>query len=79
VVETARRLKTAGARLVVLSNVAEVLALADVAVRLPPPLHPALDPILAVQAFYPIAARLSLARGLDPDAPRHLSKVTRTR
>jgi len=79
IADTARRLKAAGARLIVLSNVAEVLALADVAVPMPPPLHPALDPILAVQAFYPIAARLSRARGLDPDAPRHLAKVTKTR
>ncbi|MGN8345707.1 SIS domain-containing protein [Pseudomonas sp. SMV71] len=40
--------------------------------------HPALDPILAIQSFYGMAARLSVARGLDPDQPRHLSKVTRT-
>jgi glucosamine--fructose-6-phosphate aminotransferase (isomerizing) len=25
-----------------------------------------------------MAARLAVARGLDPDQPRHLSKVTRT-
>ncbi|SEJ33855.1 glucosamine--fructose-6-phosphate aminotransferase (isomerizing) [Pseudomonas sp. NFR16] len=41
--------------------------------------HPALDPILAIQTFYVMAARLAEARGLDPDQPRHLSKVTRTR
>lgn len=40
--------------------------------------HPDLDPIAAIQAFYVMAARLSRARGLDPDRPRHLSKVTRT-
>ncbi|WP_434625860.1 SIS domain-containing protein [Pseudomonas sp. Z1-29] len=40
--------------------------------------HPALDPILAIQSFYGMAARLAVARGLDPDQPRHLSKVTRT-
>jgi glucosamine--fructose-6-phosphate aminotransferase (isomerizing) len=39
---------------------------------------PELDPICAVQAFYGLAAQLSVARGLDPDQPRHLSKVTRT-
>lgn len=37
-----------------------------------------LDPLLAIQSFYLMAARLSEARGLDPDQPRHLSKVTRT-
>jgi glucosamine--fructose-6-phosphate aminotransferase (isomerizing) len=40
--------------------------------------HAALDPILAIQSFYGMAARLAVARGLDPDQPRHLSKVTRT-
>ena len=37
-----------------------------------------LDPIVAIQAFYVMAAQLSKARGLDPDRPRHLSKVTKT-
>lgn len=37
-----------------------------------------LDPLLAIQSFYLMAARLSVARGLNPDQPRHLSKVTRT-
>ncbi len=41
--------------------------------------HPALAPILTVQSFYGFAARLSLARGLDPDRPPHLQKVTETR
>lgn len=45
---------------------------------LPTAAIPDLDPIVAIQAFYMMAARLSEARGLDPDKPRHLSKVTRT-
>ncbi|KQS05322.1 iron dicitrate transport regulator FecR [Sphingomonas sp. Leaf357] len=40
--------------------------------------HPAIEPILMIQSFYRMANRLSLRRGLDPDAPLHLSKVTRT-
>ena len=40
--------------------------------------HPLLDPIAAIQSFYVMAARLAVARGLDPDAPRHLAKVTCT-
>jgi glucosamine--fructose-6-phosphate aminotransferase (isomerizing) len=54
---------------------------ADVAGRdleLPLAAHPDLDPVVAIQAFYVMAAHLSKARGLDPDRPRHLSKVTRT-
>jgi glucosamine--fructose-6-phosphate aminotransferase (isomerizing) len=38
-----------------------------------------LDPIVAIQTFYVIAARVAEARGLNPDVPRHLSKVTITR
>jgi glucosamine--fructose-6-phosphate aminotransferase (isomerizing) len=54
---------------------------ADVAERdltLPVAATPDLDPIVAVQAFYVMAANLSAARGMDPDRPRHLSKVTKT-
>jgi glucosamine--fructose-6-phosphate aminotransferase (isomerizing) len=32
-----------------------------------------------VQSFYPMVEALARARGLDPDAPRHLAKVTLTR
>ncbi|MGJ7917728.1 SIS domain-containing protein [Massilia sp. LXY-6] len=39
---------------------------------------PDLDPLVAIQAFYVMAAQLAKARGLNPDQPRHLSKVTRT-
>jgi glutamine---fructose-6-phosphate transaminase (isomerizing) len=53
----------------------------DIAERdltLPVASTPDLDPIAAIQSFYVMAAHLSKARGLDPDKPRHLSKVTRT-
>lgn len=42
------------------------------------PLHAALDLILQAQVFYPWVARAAVARGLDPDRPRHLQKVTET-
>jgi len=45
---------------------------------LPPPLHPLLDPIVALQAFYPLAEALARRRGRDPDRPPGLRKVTRT-
>lgn len=41
--------------------------------------QPEADAIGLVAAFYGFAARLSAARGIDPDRPRHLAKVTRTR
>ena len=37
-----------------------------------------LDPIAAIQSFYSMVEALARARGLDPDSPRHLSKVTKT-
>ena len=37
-----------------------------------------LDPIAAIQSFYPMVEALARARGFDPDKPRHLAKVTRT-
>jgi glucosamine--fructose-6-phosphate aminotransferase (isomerizing) len=44
-----------------------------------PNLHPALAPLATIQCFYRFAASLSVARGLDPDRPPHLRKVTETR
>jgi glucosamine--fructose-6-phosphate aminotransferase (isomerizing) len=37
-----------------------------------------LDPISVIASFYPMVEALARARGLNPDAPRHLNKVTRT-
>jgi glutamine---fructose-6-phosphate transaminase (isomerizing) len=70
----AAEMRTRGARVL-------LAAPADVAERdltLPTAATPDLDPIVAVQAFYVMAAHLSKARGMDPDRPRHLSKVTKT-
>jgi glucosamine--fructose-6-phosphate aminotransferase (isomerizing) len=40
--------------------------------------HPALEPILKIQSFYRLANAVSVGRGLDPDTPPHLNKVTQT-
>ena len=40
--------------------------------------HPVIEPVLTIQSFYRMANDLSLARGLDPDRPPHLDKVTET-
>ncbi|CAG4894550.1 SIS domain-containing protein [Paraburkholderia saeva] len=40
--------------------------------------HPALDPVAAILSFYVMADGLAAARGRNPDAPRHLNKVTET-
>jgi glucosamine--fructose-6-phosphate aminotransferase (isomerizing) len=44
-----------------------------------PPNHPDADALCSIQSFYGMAARIAVARHVDPDRPRHLQKVTRTR
>jgi glucosamine--fructose-6-phosphate aminotransferase (isomerizing) len=72
------RLREAGARLVVASNSDDVLALADVPLRLPagPEWLSPLSAIIPGQLF---AYHLALAKHLDTDRPRNIRKVTRTR
>ena len=73
-IQLATEMRGRGARVLLAAPV-------DVAERdltLPVAATPDLDPIVAVQAFYIMAAHLAKARGMDPDRPRHLSKVTRT-
>ena len=47
-------------------------------VAIPQAPHALLQPVVAAQAAYPFIAALARARGLDPDSPPHLHKVTRT-
>ncbi|EKD73865.1 MAG: hypothetical protein ACD_45C00169G0004 [uncultured bacterium] len=49
-------------------------------IQLPMPqgLHPICDPLMMIQAFYIMMARLSVARGFNPDVPFNLTKVTKT-
>ncbi len=42
-------------------------------------LHPFVQPIAVMQAFYTLVVALAHARGRDPDKPPHLQKVTQTR
>tara|TARA_B110000438_G_scaffold295041_1_gene337427 strand:+ start:1742 stop:2779 length:1038 start_codon:yes stop_codon:yes gene_type:complete len=39
---------------------------------------PELDPLIVMTKFYPWIIKYSLAKGMDPDNPRYLSKVTKT-
>lgn len=41
--------------------------------------HAAIEPILMIQSFYRMVNTVSLRRGLNPDQPPHLRKVTETR
>lgn len=72
--ETARSLVERGARV--------LLAGAEVPGTTPLPsirCAALLEPIVRIESFYRAANALALARGLDPDRPPHLAKVTETR
>lgn len=49
-----------------------------VTLPMPPGVPAALTPLVQVRAFYGGIAALAAARGLDPDRPPHLRKVTQT-
>lgn len=40
--------------------------------------HPLTDPITLIASFYAMVEQVSVARGINPDVPRHLKKVTET-
>jgi glucosamine--fructose-6-phosphate aminotransferase (isomerizing) len=67
-----------GADLVVLSDRPEISALGRFGIGLPAGLPDHLAPVASIVPAQLFAYHLTLARGLDPDAPRHISKVTRT-
>ena len=41
--------------------------------------HALTDPLALIVSFYAMVERVAVARGIDPDVPRHLRKVTETR
>lgn len=40
--------------------------------------HPLTDPLSLIVSFYSMVETFAASRGIDPDAPRHLNKVTET-
>ncbi|HEY6571384.1 MAG TPA: SIS domain-containing protein, partial [Candidatus Limnocylindrales bacterium] len=67
-----------GADLVVLSDREDVRAIGRRSIRLPGGVPDHLAPIVSIVPAQLFAYHLTIARGLDPDAPRHISKVTLT-
>lgn len=53
--------------------------LCNTRLEMPHSLHSILDPIITIQAFYYMAAKLAVEKGLNPDSPKNLNKVTQTR
>ncbi len=77
--EMIHKLKNAGADLLIVSNDAETLALGDCTIEIPDVNNDLITPFINVVVGQMFACNLSLLRGLNPDAPRGLSKVTVTR
>lgn len=76
--DLAHDLRARGAELVIASDEAAVRALATTELPLAAPLPEWLSPITTILPGQLLALHLALAKGLDPDAPRGLQKVTRT-
>jgi glucosamine--fructose-6-phosphate aminotransferase (isomerizing) len=70
------RAREAGALVVASGSAAERLAGAEHVLATPPAGLPMLAPILSVLPGQLFASALARAKGLDPDEPEHLSKVT---
>jgi glucosamine--fructose-6-phosphate aminotransferase (isomerizing) len=79
-VELLDRIRTAfEVDLVVMSDRDEALDLAAAPIRLPAGVPDWLMPIVSAVPAQLFAYHLAIAKGLDPDAPRHIRKVTLTR
>jgi len=72
--ETARDLRARGAKVLLAAPAGTESAELPLALST----HEELDPVAAIQSFYPMAEALSRRRGLDSDRPPHLAKVTLT-
>jgi glutamine---fructose-6-phosphate transaminase (isomerizing) len=79
VLEAAQRARDAGATLVASGSAADQVAGAAYVLPVPRPPHPLLAPLLSVVPGQLFAWALARAKGLDPDRPRGLSKVTLAR
>ena len=78
-VEFARGIRERKADLIVITDSHELLEMGATALPLPAETPEWLSPILAVLPGQLFALRLSLAKGINPDVPRGLRKVTVTR
>lgn len=73
------RLKESGAELIVISDIEELRAQGNCSFRIPKAGSDIFSPFYNVVIAQMFACRLALAKGLNPDSPRSLSKVTITK
>jgi glutamine---fructose-6-phosphate transaminase (isomerizing) len=79
VLEAVARARHAGATVIASGTAAETVAGAQYVLPVPPPASPLLAPLLSVVPGQLFAWALARTKGLDPDEPRGLTKVTLAR
>jgi glucosamine--fructose-6-phosphate aminotransferase (isomerizing) len=79
VVEAVGRARSGGATVIASGTAAEALGDSRYVLPVPRPSEPLLTPLLSVVPGQLFAAAVARAKGLDPDRPRGLSKVTLAR
>jgi glucosamine--fructose-6-phosphate aminotransferase (isomerizing) len=79
VLEATARAHEAGATIIASGSAADAVVGADYTLRVPDPPTPLLSPLLSVVPGQLFAWALARTKGLDPDEPRGLSKVTLAR
>jgi glucosamine--fructose-6-phosphate aminotransferase (isomerizing) len=79
VVEGAARVRAAGATLIATGSAADAVGAAEYVLPVPRPPIPLLAPLLSVVPGQLFSWALARAKGLDPDTPRGLTKITLAR
>lgn len=79
VIEMIGKIKNAGAELIIVSNNDEALNKGDCSIEIPGISNDFITPFLNVTVSQMFACSLAISKGLNPDAPRGLNKVTITR
>lgn len=79
VLEMINKLKDSQADILIISNDKDLLGMGDCSIEIPQKLSDFVSPLINVVVAQMFACNLSLIKGLNPDSPRGLNKVTITR
>ena len=79
IVEMLHKLKDNGADILIISNDMDILEIGNASIKIPDNCSDYVSPLYNVVIAQMFACNLSLLKGLNPDAPRGLNKVTITR
>ena len=77
--ELSETLNAKGAELIIVSEKMNILSLAQSPIKIPVNVHEYVSPLVYILFGQLWACHLAISRGMDPDHPRGLNKVTNTR